>query len=80
MASRTIYNCDICPTKPITEGVTMVFEIDQSGEPSAPKYRLLKTLKGLYPFHDAPKVTHICSICSKSIVNAKDPKELKPKE
>lgn len=74
MSTKTIFNCDICPSKNITDGVTMVFEIDQSGDTNAPKYRVVKTIKGLYPFHEAPKVTHICNVCNESILNAKDPK------
>lgn len=77
MSSRTIFNCDVCPMPAITEGVTMIFEINQSGDISAPKHSLVKTVLGLHPFPNASKVTHICNICHQSIVNAK---EMKTKE
>lgn len=75
MSSRVIYNCDLCPTKNITDGVTMIFEIDQSGDITAPKYRLVKTIKGLHSFHEKQEIKHICSICEQSITNAKEIKK-----
>jgi hypothetical protein len=77
MSFRTIFNCDVCPTANITDGITMIFEIDQSGDISAPKHRLVKTVKGLHSFPNSSKVVHICNICEQSIVNAK---EMKSKE
>jgi hypothetical protein len=44
---------------------------------SAPKHRLVKTVKGLHSFPNSPKVVHVCNICEQSIVNAK---EMKSKE
>ena len=77
MAMRAIYTCDICQIKNITDGDTMVFEYDAGGESSTPKFKLIKTVEGLYPFDNADKTTHVCALCVKSIKNAKDPKDAK---
>lgn len=74
MGSRTIYNCDICDMKNITDGVSMAFEVDPTAEGSVVKYKLVKTVQGLHVL-ESPKVSHVCAICSKSIINAKEVKK-----
>jgi len=75
MSVRAIFDCDICKTKNITDGVTMVFQINEGSELSAPLHHLVGTYKGLHFVQGAPQIEHICSICVKSIINAKEYKK-----
>ena len=71
MSTNKTFNCDICPTIKIKDGITLVFEHDMSGNINS-TIRLKQSIKGLKDVGGVAKVTHICSNCVNVINNPID--------
>jgi hypothetical protein len=71
MATNKTFNCDICPSRNIKDGITLVFEHDMSGNINA-TIRLQRAFKGLKDVDSVAKLIHICSNCQNIINNPVD--------
>lgn len=68
MATNKTFNCDICSTNSIVDGITLVYEHDMSGNHRS-SLLLKQCVVGLHDAKDAPKVDHMCSYCLDKIKN-----------
>lgn len=63
MAVQNTFDCDLCETTNVSDGVTMVYGHNMSGDHKGPRYSLTKVLNHLAVVHDSPKSQHICTNC-----------------
>jgi hypothetical protein len=68
MSVNYTFDCNMCESKNIKSGVTVVYETDQSGNIGA-NISFYKCFKGLHIVDDRfPKVIHICANCHNKLV------------